>query len=208
MSQVRVKFSRPWEVVRPVVRVSETSGESLKVHSDKTQNSIHRKIFCASFETPIGVVYVASTERGLCKIALPNDSKTSFFRWINSNFQTDDIVDDRKRNSNAIRQLNEYFIGKRTEFELDVELIGTNFQQRVWTEVAKIPYGNISTYKQIGRRVHTRGYRAVGATISKNPLPILIPCHRVIGSDQKLVGYTGGIRLKEYLLRLEGIILV
>ena len=90
----------------------------------------------------------------------------------------------------------------------NVDLIGTNFQQRIWTEIARIPYGTISTYKQIAKHVHTKGYRAVGATIGKNPLPIVIPCHRVIGSNLKLVGYAGGIKLKEYLLRLEGIILV
>lgn len=208
MSQVRVRLSRSWEGVRPALRIPEFFGESLKVHRDVNRDSTRGKIYCASFEAPIGVVYIASTEKGLCKIALPKDSKASFFRWINSNFQTEDIVDDRKINSAAIRQLNEYLIGKRTRFDLDVELIGTNFQHRIWTEVAKIPYGTISTYKQIAKRAHTKGYRAVGATISKNPLPILIPCHRVIGSDQKLVGYTGGIRLKEYLLRLEGIILI
>jgi len=144
----------------------------------------------------------------VCKIALPRDSKSSFFGWINANFDADGIVDDRKRNSPAIRQLNEYFIGKRTKFELDIDLIGTTFQQRIWTEVAKTPYGTTITYKQIARKVHTRGYRSVGSSVSKNPLPIIIPCHRVIGSNLKLIGYAGGIKLKEYLLRLEGIILV
>jgi O-6-methylguanine DNA methyltransferase len=153
-------------------------------------------------------MYVASTEKGLCKIALPRDSKSSFFGWINQNFDTDGIVDDRKKNSSAIRQLNEYFIGKRTKFELDIDLIGTTFQQRIWTEVARTAYGTTVTYKQIARRIHTKGYRAIGSSIGKNPLPIVIPCHRVVGSDHKLVGYAGGIKLKEYLLRLEGIILV
>ncbi|MGO9482681.1 MAG: methylated-DNA--[protein]-cysteine S-methyltransferase, partial [Candidatus Kryptoniota bacterium] len=139
---------------------------------------------------------------------LPKDGKSSFFSWINENFSPDEIVDDRKRNSIAIRQLNEYLIGKRTKFDMDVDLIGTAFQQRIWTEISKIPYGTISTYKQIAKRVHTRGYRAVGTSIGKNPLPIVIPCHRVIGSNLKLVGYAGGIKMKEYLLRLEGIILV
>lgn len=172
------------------------------------ENGFAHKVSCASFESPIGITYIASTEKGLCKIALPKDGKSSFFSWINENFSPDEIVDDRKRNSIAIRQLNEYFIGKRTKFDLDVDLIGTNFQQRIWTEIARIPYGTISTYKQIAKHVHTKGYRAVGATIGKNPLPIVIPCHRVIGSNLKLVGYAGGIKLKEYLLRLEGIILV
>lgn len=154
------------------------------------------------------MIYIASTEKGICKIALPRDSKSSFFGWINDHFDSDGIVDDRKRNTPAIRQINEYFIGKRTKFELNLDLIGTAFQQRIWTEVAKTPYGTTITYKQIAKKIHTLGYRSVGSSVSKNPLPIVIPCHRVVGSDQKLVGYAAGIRLKEYLLRLEGIILI
>jgi O-6-methylguanine DNA methyltransferase len=207
LAQVRVKFSRSWRDVGPLRKV-ELDRSALNIHREIRDDSTQTRIFCASFESPIGVIYIASTEKGLCKIALPRDSKSSFFGWINSNFDTDEIVDDRKKNSSAIRQLNEYFIGKRTKFELDIDLIGTVFQQRVWTEVARTPYGVTVTYKQIARKVRTKGYRSVGASISKNPLPIIIPCHRVVGSDQKLTGYTGGIKLKEYLLRLEGIILV
>jgi O-6-methylguanine DNA methyltransferase len=180
---------------------------SLNLHQTPEEN-ISRKVFCASFEAPIGIIYVASTEKGLCKIALPKDGKSSFFGWINENFSSDEIVDDRRRNSVVIRQLNEYFVGKRTRFDLDVDLIGTKFQQRIWMEIAKVPYGRVSTYKQIAKQIHSKGYRAVGATIGKNPIPIVIPCHRIVGSNLKLVGYSGGIKLKEYLLRLEGIILV
>ena len=207
MAQVRVKFSRSWREFG-ALRRTDVGDNMLNIHREARSDSAPTRIFCASFESPIGVMYIASTEKGLCKIALPRDSKSSFFGWINENFETDWILDDRKRNSHAIRQLNEYFIGKRTKFELDIDLIGTTFQQRIWTEVAKTDYGTTVTYKQIARRIHTKGYRSVGASISKNPLPIVIPCHRVIGSDHKLVGYAGGIRLKEYLLRLEGIILV
>lgn len=167
-----------------------------------------QQVYCASFEAPIGVIYIASTAKGVCKIALPKDGKSSFFSWVKTNFSLEGIVDDRKRNSVAVKQLNEYFIGKRTKFDVDIDLIGTLFQQRVWTEIARTPYGRITTYKQIAGRIHTKGYRAVGATVGKNPLPIIIPCHRVIGSDSKLTGYAGGIRLKEFLLRLEGVILV
>ena len=207
MAQVRVKFPRSWRELG-TLRKLEVDRSRLSIHRETKEPSPQTKIFCASFESPIGVIYIASTEKGLCKIALPKDSKSSFFGWISSNFDADGIVDDRKRNLSAIRQLNEYFVGKRTKFELEIDLIGTAFQQSVWTEVTKTPYGTTVTYKQIAKKVHTTGYRSVGASISKNPLPIVIPCHRVVGSDQKLKGYAGGIKLKEYLLRLEGIILV
>ncbi len=206
MSQASVRVSPQW--LLPKGRLGRTDVVRGSVTLDHEAFGTTSKIYCASFESPIGVIYIASTERGLCKIALPKDGKSSFFSWIKENFAPDGIADDRKRNSNAIRQLNEYFIGKRTKFDLDIDLIGTGFQQRVWTELTKVPYGTVVTYKQIARRLHTRGFRAVGATVGRNPVPIVIPCHRVVGSDSKLVGYAGGIRLKEYLLRLEGIILI
>lgn len=206
MSQVNVKVSPQW--LRNVERFGKTDvlRGSVTMHNDTY--GLSSKVYCASYEAPIGVIYLASTEKGLCKIALPKDGKTSFFTWIKDNFAPDSIVDDRKRNSTAIRQLNEYFIGKRTKFDLDIDLIGTSFQLRVWTELTKTPYGRVTTYKQIAKRLHTKGFRAVGATIGKNPVPIVIPCHRVVGSNSKLVGYAGGMKLKEYLLRLEGIILI
>ncbi len=208
MSQVSVKFSPSWMRSAEWIRKIDTARSSLTFHRAESDKTIERKVYCASFETPIGIMYIASSETGLCKIALPKDGKSSFFNWINHSFSADQIFEDKKRNSNAMRQLNEYFIGKRTKFDLAVDLIGTPFQQRIWAEIFRAPYGTIVTYKQIARRVHTKGFRAVGATVGKNPLPIIIPCHRVIGSDYKLVGYSGGIRLKEYLLRLEGIILI
>lgn len=207
MSQVNVKISPLWMKNAERLRRAGAIQSLLNFRRDIEKAST-RNVFCASFEAPIGVIYVASTEKGVCKIALPKDGKSSFLSWIGENFSQDEIVDDRGRNSAVIRQLNEYFIGKRTKFELDIDLIGTTFQQKIWTEVAGTPYGTVVTYKQIARRVHTHGFRAVGVAVSKNPLPIVIPCHRVIGSNSKLVGYAGGIRLKEYLLRLEGIILI
>ncbi len=201
-----MKVSPQW--LRNVERFGRTDvlRGAVTMHSEAYAAS--SRVFCASFESPIGVIYIASTEKGLCKIALPRDGKSSFFSWIKDNFSPDSIVDDRKKNSGAIRQVNEYLIGKRTKFDLDIDLIGTSFQLRVWTELTKTPYGRVTTYKQIARRLHTKGFRAVGATIGKNPVPIVIPCHRVVGSNSKLVGYAGGMKLKEYLLRLEGIILI
>jgi O-6-methylguanine DNA methyltransferase len=166
------------------------------------------KVYCASFESPVGVIYVASTDNGVCKIALPRHGRATFFTWIGRHFSEDEIVEDKKKNSEVIKQLNEYFVGKRTKFDLSLDLIGTKFQLKVWNEVYKTPFGTVVSYKQIARRLHTQGYRLIGATIGRNPVPIIIPCHRVIGSNNKLVGYAGGIKLKEYLLRLEGIILL
>jgi len=109
----------------------------------------------------------------------------------------------------VIDELTKYLNGKLTSFTCPIELIGTAFQRKVWSELMKIPYGETITYKQLARRVGVpRGYQAVGQANAMNPLPVIIPCHRVIGSDGSLTGYSGGVKTKEFLLRLEGVILL
>ncbi|WP_419643079.1 methylated-DNA--[protein]-cysteine S-methyltransferase [Victivallis vadensis] len=104
----------------------------------------------------------------------------------------------------AMRQLAEYFAGERREFELPLAPEGTPFMRRVWAELVKVPYGAIATYGEIAERIgNPGGSRAVGLANNRNPIAIIIPCHRIIGSSGKLVGYAGGVELKERLLALE-----
>lgn len=101
-------------------------------------------------------------------------------------------------------ELTEYFAGKRKSFDIPYKLDGTNFQKKVWNELTKIPYGETRTYKQIAQAIgNEKACRAVGMANNKNPLPIIVPCHRVIGSGGKLVGYGFGLEMKEALLKLE-----
>lgn len=102
------------------------------------------------------------------------------------------------------KQLEEYYSGNRMIFELPMNLKGTEFQQKVWKELCKIPYGKTITYKEIARNIgNEKAVRAVGTAIGKNPIAIVIPCHRVIGSNGSLTGYAYGIDKKEQLLNLE-----
>ena len=104
----------------------------------------------------------------------------------------------------ATRQLREYFAGERGRFELRLAARGTEFQRRVWRELERIPYGQTRSYGQIAAAVGApRSVRAVGAANGRNPLPIVVPCHRVIGADGRLTGYGGGLPLKQLLLELE-----
>ena len=104
-------------------------------------------------------------------------------------------------------ELLEYFQGKRKNFDLPLESGGTPFQRRVWAELAAIPYGTVVTYGELARRVGLpKGARAVGQANHRNPLPIFLPCHRVVGANGALTGYAGGLDLKTQLLRLEGIL--
>lgn len=104
----------------------------------------------------------------------------------------------------AEAQINEYFEGKRTSFDLPLSFEGTDFQKKVWGELLKIPFGTTISYKELAIRVgNEKGSRAVGTANSKNPISILVPCHRVIGENGSLTGYAGGLENKKYLLSLE-----
>jgi len=118
------------------------------------------------------------------------------------------IADERQQSTPLLRkaqaELAEYFAGKRTAFTVPMAPQGTVFQQSVWTALRSIPYGETRSYGAIAKQVgNPKAARAVGMANNKNPLPIFIPCHRVIGADGKMVGYGGGLPIKEALLALE-----
>lgn len=135
-------------------------------------------------------LYLVATETHLINIQFTQPQKALL--------QTTELL------SMATIQLDEYFQGKRTTFSLPFKLTGTPFQLAVWKELQNIPYGQTTSYKEIAQKINKpKAYRAVGMANNKNPLPIIIPCHRVIGSNGKLIGYAGGLKLKNYLLELE-----
>ncbi|MDX6630920.1 MAG: methylated-DNA-[protein]-cysteine S-methyltransferase [Gaiellales bacterium] len=111
---------------------------------------------------------------------------------------------DARAVAEAAVQLEQYFAGERTAFDLDLRLEGTPFERRVWDEVRAIPYGETATYAEIARRVGSpSACRAVGRANGRNPIAVIVPCHRVVGSDGSLTGYAGGIEMKRALLELE-----
>ncbi len=104
----------------------------------------------------------------------------------------------------AARELREYFAGTRREFTVPLAPEGSAFQKKVWKALEGIPYGQTRTYKQIAEQIgHDKAFRAVGMANNRNPLPIVVPCHRVVGSDGTLTGYAGGVEMKDVLLKLE-----
>lgn len=122
------------------------------------------------------------------------------------------IEQERKESANIIsqaealkQQLEEYFLGRRKSFSVPVKLYGTEFQLKVWEKLLEIPFGQVRTYGQIAYSVGCpKGARAVGSACNKNPVMLLVPCHRVVGAGGKLTGYAGGLELKKDLLKLEG----
>ena len=148
-------------------------------------------------------IYFYETEVGTVGIRENNKSITDiYFSKINTN----DNIEETELIKECFRQLNEYFEGNRKNFDLPIEAKGTEFQNKVWNELLKIPYGETKSYKEIALSIgNEKACRAIGMANNKNPIPIIIPCHRVIGSNGKLVGYAGGINVKEKLLNIEKI---
>lgn len=108
----------------------------------------------------------------------------------------------------AARQVRDYFDGRRDRFELEVAPEGTAFQQRVWRAIAKVPVGRTASYADLARRIGSpRSVRAVGAAVARNPVSVVVPCHRIVGSDGSLTGYAGGLERKRALLALEHVAL-
>ena len=155
-------------------------------------------------ETPIGTLFIAATGRGLARIVYDADPEREVEQLARTFglrvLQTAKPIDE------ARRELDEYFDGRRREFDLPVDLGSVaGFNRRVLGELARVPYGEVVTYGQLAARAERpRAARAVGTVMNRNPLPIVLPCHRVIGANGKLVGYGGGLERKEKLLRLEG----
>ena len=197
--------SKLTSVIRKKIKVD---GEKIRDNDIIIQRAI-QKVYCTSFDSRIGRIYVASTDNGVCKISVPTESRKDFFNWLKEHFDLEAVMDNRSRNKEVIDQLTRYFNGKLAKFTCPIDPLGTPFQVRVWKELTKIPYGTTITYKHLAKRVAApKAFQAVGRANSENPLPIIIPCHRVLGSNGALVGYSCGVKTKEFLLRLEGAIML
>ena len=143
------------------------------------------------FISPIGDLYI----------------KKSGDKKYNLSFFNKERVSVANANDPIIIQINEYFAGKRLKFDLEIMPDGTNFQKQVWQALCDIPFGQTMTYKQIANKIgRPKAARAVGLACNKNPLAIIIPCHRVVGSNRNLTGYAGGLEKKQWLLQFENAI--
>ena len=158
-------------------------------------------------DSPIGRLLVAATERGLCRIAYDAEPEQELERL--ARVFGIRVLRSAKPIDAARRELDEYFEGKRRRFDIPVDVaLLADFNRRVLGELARVPYGEVVTYGELAARAaRPRAARAVGTVMNRNPLPIVLPCHRVIGANGKLVGYAGGLERKEQLLRLEGAML-
>lgn len=152
--------------------------------------------YYTQLDSPVGTLLLTLENEHLTNICMFNQKRTI-------KIQTDWVESDRHFRAIA-RQLEEYFRGKRRAFDIPMRPQGTDFQMSVWQELLKIPYGKTATYGDIAKRIdNPKAVRAVGLANGRNPLPIVIPCHRVIGANRQLTGFGGGLENKALLLKIE-----
>jgi methylated-DNA-[protein]-cysteine S-methyltransferase len=159
----------------------------------------------AEVDSPFGRLLVAVTSRGLLRLAYPDEAPDRVLEEL-ADRVSPRILRAPARTDTIVRQLGEYFEGDRLRFEVPVDWSLTGgFGRRVLRTTARIPYGDVRTYGQVATGAGSpRAYRAAGNALGANPIPIVVPCHRVVQAGGRLGGYTGGVERKEFLLRLEG----
>ena len=162
-------------------------------------------MFYTILDFPLGKIFLAKSEKGLSLASsLKNRNR---FEEITEFFKRKSILLElqRKKFHREEKLFSQYFEGEKEDFTflpLDF-ILGTPYQRKVWLETRKIPHGKTGTYKSLAEKLNHRGYRSIGQALSRNPLLIVIPCHRVLSSDGSIGGFTGGLELKKFLLRLE-----
>ncbi|RPJ85669.1 MAG: methylated-DNA--[protein]-cysteine S-methyltransferase [Acidobacteria bacterium] len=162
------------------------------------------ELYSRNVETPIGRILVAATPAGVCRVCFPTEPPEQRYQWFNRYFSTSPIEERNPVVDRAVSEIEEYFDRHRHSFDVPLDLHGTEFRLCVWTELAKVPFGATTSYGELARRVGKPGAaRAIGNALHNNPVPIIVPCHRVIGHDRRLVGFGGGLSVKEQLLELE-----
>jgi methylated-DNA-[protein]-cysteine S-methyltransferase len=151
------------------------------------------------FASPLGPIIAIADDEGLMHVDFVG---AKYERAVEAGWVEDPDASPLRE---CRQQLDEYFAGRRTSFELPLAPRGTDFQKRVWNEIARVPYGKTITYGELARRAGGESHaRAAGAATGRNPLGVVVPCHRVVGSDGGLTGYAGGLERKRSLLEREG----
>lgn len=193
------------EQTLPEPPLPEPDEQSYRTARDRLIRAFERvRVDCSWVDGPIGRVFLAGGPRGLCRVALGHREATFL-----DELERDKLLPRLSPESlgAARRELEEYFAGRRQQFALALDLGGvTAFQRQVLDSAMEIPFGEVKSYGAIARHLHKPGAsRAVGNALGRNPLPIVVPCHRVVASGGGIGGYTGGVDIKRTLMQIEGI---
>ncbi len=177
------------------------------VHAKPIHRNELTRLYYDELATPLGTLTLVHSDSGLCHIKFRGyaDATARLTEWGNRWYGAHVLEHAPARLAAAKEQLQQYFAGERREFELPLDMRGTAFQLRVWEALRTIPYSKAVSYKQIALQIgNPAAVRAVGGANNRNPVSIIVPCHRVIGMNGQLVGYGGGLEHKQFLLELEG----
>ncbi|MNP30712.1 Methylated-DNA--protein-cysteine methyltransferase [compost metagenome] len=180
--------------------------ERLKTAYEKLSSTGAEVLYFDEMDSTIGKLTLVTSTRGLCHIEFGpySDCSDALNRWIQRYYKGSQMAASKEALSAASQQLKEYFAGERKQFDLRLDLQGSEFQRKVWNALLTIPYAETASYKDIAELIgQPKAVRAVGGANNKNPIPIIVPCHRIIGANGSLVGYGGGLSIKESLLSLE-----
>lgn len=157
-----------------------------------------------TFSTPLGKMFLAASDRGICRLDFVVPGR-NFKSWFARHYAGESLRADGRTLRSTVKKLHDYFQGKHRRLDLPVELRGTAFERRVWQALQKIGRGETTTYGRLAARLgRPHAARAVGRAVGLNPIAVVVPCHRVVGSDGRLVGYASGLKRKAKLLALEG----
>lgn len=164
-----------------------------------------KKIQIQYYQSPCGELILGSFENELCMCDWTSEKRRAVIdKRIKSLLHADYEIGSSEVIEKAILQLDEYFTHKRKTFDIPLLLVGTEFQKTVWRELLRIPFGTTASYGELSKKLgNPKAVRAVAASNGANSISILIPCHRIIGSNRKLTGYAGGLEAKKFLLELE-----
>jgi methylated-DNA-[protein]-cysteine S-methyltransferase len=188
--------------------LSTEAAEAAQRFTERAERDDLADVAFTTYDSPLGQGYVAATRRGLVSVALPNRSGDDFLAELTAGVSPR-LLELPRRLDAARRELDEYFAGRRHEFDLplDWRLSRPGFYRRVLRATARLPFGVTSTYGEIAARAgNPRAYRAAGSALGHNPIPIVVPCHRVLRAGGQIGEYGGGPEMKEFLLQLEGAI--
>jgi len=186
--------------------LAEGSADLARRFAEAAAASGDAEIAYASLDTPFGMTKVAATASGIVSVGLPNHSLDDFVERL-ATVISPRVVEAPSRLDEARRELDEYFRGARRNFDLDLDwtLVPGGFYRKVLDATAKLSYGQVMTYGEVARSAgNPRAHRAAGTALGSNPLPIVVPCHRIVRAGGVLGNYGGGPELKRHLLELEG----
>ncbi len=157
-------------------------------------------------DSPVGKLMIGSSKDGICKISFARSVEAEFFSWLEDNFPQCVYREDKKANARYVAAIESYFAGRKQKFDFKFELVAEGFRRKVLMALSKVPYGTAVSYGELAALAGSpRASRAAGSACATNPLPLVIPCHRVIAAGGRIGGYGGGLEHKKFLLRLEDV---